>query len=110
MKIVKSIKTGLLICSASLFISCSCMRVLHGMVKDSVTHMPIVGAQVSVTNTGYKRNFESDSLGKFNAYLSGGNKCPRIEASIFADGYETAEIKEPKKQDTIVVYLKRIEK
>ena len=106
----KIIHIILLILLGSLFVSCSCMRVLNGIVKDSETHKPIVGATVSVMNENNRRDFKSNEAGKFSAYLHGGNKCPRIEANIRAEGFEAVHVKEPKKSDTIVVYLKRTER
>ncbi len=84
------------------------MRVLNGIIKDSETQKPIVGATISVMNENNRRDFKSDSLGNFSAYLKGGSKCPRIEANIRAEGYKTIHIKEPKKSDTIKIYLNKI--
>ncbi len=96
----------LLLCS--LLSSCSCLRHLTGKILDSQTSQPIQRAGISIINEGYERYFESDSLGNFSAFLTGGCKCPRIKVSIDAEGYESQQVKEPRKQDSITVYMKNI--
>lgn len=88
--------------------SCSCLRMIAGRVKDSETQRPIRTAKISVINKGYQRYFEADSTGNFTAYLTGGTKCPRIRVRIEAEGYKPIEIKEPRKRDTVTVYLEKL--
>lgn len=89
--------------------SCSCLRMLTGRIKDRETNQSIKSARITVTNKGYQRHFESDSTGFFEAFLNGGYKCPRIGARIEATGYKPLDIKEPKKRDTVTIYLERLE-
>ncbi|MFC3196435.1 hypothetical protein ACFOET_02290 [Parapedobacter deserti] len=98
----------LVILTVLLVSSCSCLRRLAGTVRDRETKKPIQTARISVTNPGYQRHFESDSNGYFEAFLSGGYKCPRISVRIEADGYKALDMKEPRKRDTITVYLERL--
>lgn len=91
-----------------LFSSCSCLRVFTGILLDRNTHQPIKSADVQVVNKGYFRQFESDSTGYFEAYLQGGCKCPRIQLQIKADGYNVLEAREPRKRDTVVLYMEKL--
>ena len=90
-----------------LFSSCSCMRVLVGILVDRNTQQPIKTPAVQVINKGYERQFESDSTGYFKAYLQGGAKCPRIRARISAEGYTPINIIEPRNGDTLVYYMEK---
>lgn len=90
-----------------LMTSCSCLRAITGMILDSETQQPISSAKISVVNQGFERHFESDSLGYFNAYISGGPRCPRIKATVEAQGYQTATFREPKKRDTLTIFLEK---
>ncbi|WP_257670583.1 hypothetical protein [Parapedobacter tibetensis] len=99
----------LIIATILLLSSCSCLRVLMGRIKDRETQQPIKTARITVTNKGYHRYFESDSTGYFESFLTGGYRCPRIHARIEADGYKPLDIKEPRKRDTITVYLEKLE-
>lgn len=85
------------------------MRVLVGILVDRDTRQPIQMAAVQVTNKGYERHFESDSMGYFEAYIQGGAKCPRIRARITAEGYTPIYIIEPRKGDTLIYHMEKLE-
>ncbi len=91
--------------SILLLSSCSCMRILVGILVDRETQEPIHLAEIRVTNKGYERHFESDSTGYFRAYIQGGPKCPRIQAQISAAGYQVINVVEPRNGDTLTYYL-----
>lgn len=84
------------------------MRTLVGILIDRDTQEPIALAKIQITNKGYEREFVSDSTGYFEAFLSGGAKCPPIRAEISADGYTTIHVREPKNRDTLTYYLDRL--
>lgn len=88
-----------------LFSSCSCKRVLTGILVDRQTMNPISAATIQVTNKGYERHFSSDSTGFFKAYVQGRSKCPRIRAHITADGYSPINAIEPRGRDTLILYM-----
>ncbi len=91
-----------------LFSSCSCKRVLTGILIDRQTMKPIYAANIQVTNKGYERDFSTDSTGFFKAFVQGGSKCPRIRAHITADGYAAINAIEPRERDTVVLFLERL--
>src|SRR5690554_6659540 len=94
--------TGLLL-MIFLMTSCSCLRAITGMILGSETQHAIPSAKISVVNQVFQRLFDSDSLGYFNAYISGGPGCPRIKATVEAHGYQTATFREPKNRDTLTI-------
>lgn len=88
--------------------SCSCLRVFTGILLDRNTLQPIQSAHIEVTNKGYARHFSSDSTGYFKAYIQGGSKCPRIHIHIDAEGYIPIDAVEPRKRDTVLLFMDRL--
>ena len=105
--VTMKLKITCLLLISFLMTSCSCLRSITGSIHDRETQQPISFAKISVVNKGFERHFESDSLGYFDVHLTGGCKCPRIKATVEAANYKTTTFKEPKKKDTLSIFLDR---